>query len=132
MPIVGRDLKTEYMSGPSLVPAAAKTSSTNGIGVDFRDCGPEVISIVNLGVLGGGDNATCIVKLQEADADSSASYADITGATHTTATRTSDNTTDVLTIANRTKRYVRCVATLAGGSPSFCVACTLHSPKVSY
>jgi hypothetical protein len=128
----GHDIANEYVNGYSIAPAAAKTSSANGVGVDFRDCGPDVVSILNLGVLGGGDNATCIVKLQESAADSSGEYVDITGAVHATKSRTSDNSVDVLTIATRSKRYVRAVATLAGGSPSYCIGVTLHSPKSSY
>ena len=125
---VGRDFVNEYNSAQSVKPAVL-TSSTNGVGVDMQDCGPEVISVLSVGAA-SGTSATLDVKLQESDDNST--FTDISGATHTQLTDSDSNTTEVIQTAKRSKRYVRAVATLAGTSPSFATSVTLHAPKTSY
>lgn len=123
----GPDIVNEYQSGQSLIPAV-KTATENGSAVDFRDCGPEVFSVVTLGAA-SGTGPTCIVSLEES-ADNS-TWTAISGFAHTTLTDTSDNSLEVKS-AIRTKRYVRQVATIAGTTPSYAVAGALIGKKVSY
>lgn len=99
----------------------AVTSTTNGTGVDLQ-------GTINPGGRGfgawlavsaaSGTSPTCDVKIQESDDNST--FTDITGATFTQLTTTS---TGELIQVRTNKRYVRAVATLAGTSPSFTMAC---------
>ena len=133
----GKDIANEYARGVSIAPVV-KTASVNGTAVDFADCGPEVVSTLastaHLPIL--ETVGTCIVKLQEADDTTSASFADITSATHTTLTKTRQAATsdavEAKVFATRAKRYVRAVATIAGTSPSFTISVVLEAPKSSY
>jgi len=123
----GRDIANEYQNALSLAPKS-RTSTENGVGVDFRDCGPEVISVLTTGAI-SGTNTTCDVKLQES-ADNS-TFTDISDATHTQVTTANQH--EVIVTAARAKRYVRAVATLASDtSPTVLCCATLHAPKASY
>jgi hypothetical protein len=131
----GRDLANEYQSGISLAPAT-RTSSANGTGIDFRDCGPDVVSILSVASRAAvlETVGTCAIKLEESDNDSD--YTAITGATHTSVARvaqtSANDSIEVKCFATRSKRYVRAVATIAGTSPSFTFGVALAAPKSSY
>lgn len=122
----GKDLVTEYLISNSFAPAA-RTSTANGTAIDLADTGPELFAFLNNGTT-SGTSPTLDVKLQECDT-SGGTYSDITGATFTQLTAAGN---EVIRVANRTKRYVRAVATIAGTSPSFACAVTLIAPKQSY
>lgn len=123
----GKDLANEYKWGQSLV-SATRTSSGNGSAVDMQDCGPEVAAVLDVGTV-TGTTPTLDVKLQESDT-SGGTYSDISGATFTQVT--ASNNQQTIQVANRTKRYVRAVATIAGTSPSFPCSVQIVAPKQSY
>lgn len=123
----GRDIPNEYKNAYSIRPQTLD-STTNGVAVDFQDCGPEVVSVLTVGAV-SGTNATCDVKLQES-ADNS-SWSDVSSATHTQVTAANQH--EVIQTGIRSKRYVRAKATLAADdTPNFDTCVTLHSPKISY
>lgn len=123
----GKDLANECKWGQSLV-SATRTSSGNGSAVDMQDCGPEVVAVLDVGAV-SGTSPTLDVKLQESDT-SGGTYSDISGATFTQVT--ASNAQQTIQVANRTKRYVRAVATIAGTSPSFASCVLIAANKQSY
>jgi len=127
--LAGRDIVNEYKNGQALIPVSMN-ATTNGVGVDCRDCGPEVIAVLNVGAAGGA-NTTCDVRLEESSDNST--FTNISGATFTQLGNTSSNTLQVIKTAKRSKRYVRAVATMGGGgTAAYCVGVSIHAPKVSY
>jgi hypothetical protein len=126
-----------YFTSTQVVDPAAATSTVTSSSHDCRDCGPDVYVIASLGAA-TGTSPTCDVKLQEsrnensADPEAADAWSDITGATLTQMTGTSDNTLFTGQFHNRKERYVRAVATIAGTSPSFLLGIILMSRKTSW
>lgn len=104
------DLPTQATLSASVPPQVA-TSSQNGSSVDLIAADGNGFAMLFTGTVAGG--TTVGGKVQES-ADAS-SWSDIAGATFTNTT--TSNATQAIPF-QRTMRYVRCVVTLAGGSPS--------------
>lgn len=123
-----KDLANTHVFGQSLDPEV-RTASANGSGVDFRDCGPQVTAVLDVGAA-SGTNATLDITLEESDDDST--YTAISGASLTQVDQDGDNTQEAKTIFNRSKRYVRAVATIGGTTPSFACNVSLIARHMSY
>ncbi len=121
----GKDLVNDFLWGRTLTPAA-RTSSGNGTGIDLADTGPELYAILENGTT-SGTSPTLDVKIQESDDNST--FSDISGATFTQLTAAG---AERILVRNRTKRYVRAVATIGGTSPSFACMVLICAPKKSY
>lgn len=121
----GKDLVNDYAWGRTLTPAA-RTSTGNGTGIDLADTGPEFFGILENGTT-SGTAPTLDVKFQESDDNST--FTDISGAAFTQLTAAG---AERILVRNRTKRYVRAVATIGGTSPSFACMVLILSPKKSY
>lgn len=125
---MARDIANEYTNTLTVYPRNA-TKSFNGTGVDFNDHGPEVTAHLQYGIFEGG--TTLAVKLQESDDNDS--YSDITGGAFTSVADTDGNdSSETITIFNRSKRYVRAAVTLSGASPDVHMAVLLQGRKTSY
>ena len=124
----GKDLVTEYAYGNAPAIAARTSSLSTGSGVDLNDTGPEFFAFLNNGTT-SGTSPTLAVKLQESNVISS-DYTDISGATFTTLTAAGS---EMIRVANRTKRYVRAVSTHGGtDTPTFTWSVTIFAPNKSY
>ena len=99
------------------------TASADGSAVDLLQADNRCFAIQSVGAV-DGTTPTLAAKIQESDNGSS--WTDIPGATFTTVTAESN----VQTITfDRTKRYVRYVATVGGTTPSFLVAALIGQQK---
>lgn len=99
----------------NLFPSAARTATANGTGVDLQQYSGDVAVVLD-SAAGTGTTPTLDVKLQDS-ADNS-TFADITGATFTQVTGTASQQKIVVN-KDAARRYVRAVATIGGGTPSF-------------
>jgi len=102
--------------------AARKSASATGSDVDLKgyiNPGGRMMKAFISATGVSGTSPTMDVKIQEAD--STASYTDITGAAFTQLTTTGNEEIHFRT----NKRYVRAIATLAGTSPVFDVGVML-------
>lgn len=122
------DLANTTTLSQTLVPQTI-TTTTNGTGIDMLTAeGPFFVflSVGDIDVASG--NETYNFKVQESTDNST--FTDITGATFTAVT--ADNSKQVINVTNRSKRYVRGVATLAGTTPSAIVdMLVLHKKKIA-
>lgn len=109
------DLKNQTVVGTSLVSAAARNASANGTGVDcLLHDGPLHI-FYTCGAVTGSPTSV-VLTVEESDASGSG-YAAITNqSTDGTVDITAGSVAGFLTLKHRSKRYVRVVATLTGGS----------------
>lgn len=97
------------------------TSTVNGSSVDTLGYNSAAF-ILEVGAV-SGTSPTLDVKIQES-ADGSTGWTDVSGATFTQVTAA--NNSQILRVEdlnNTRKRYLRAVATIAGTSPSFALAC---------
>lgn len=118
------DLKNALIQKATLRPKA-ETATVNGVGIDLRDSQfNPFTAFLTVGAV-SGTSPTLNVKIQESDDDST--YSDITGATF--AQVTAANAEEAILVKNRSKRYVRAVATIAGTTPSFAVCCVVEAQK---
>lgn len=113
---VSIDQHNAISSAATINPAAARTTSTNGTGVDLANYAAATVVLVNGTVTDG----THTPKIQHSDDNSSFSDADTTtevsgSFTALTSSSTAGSVQEVSYIG--TKRYVRCVITVSG-SPS--------------
>ena len=124
------DLANEWTNGQGLPPQAiSSATNTDGTALDCRDCGPEVVSHIEVGANPGNDT-TIDVKLQESNDNST--FTDITGATHTQITGDSTNQHETIVAYNRTMRYVRQRWVTTGTSPTPICGGTLQARKTSF
>lgn len=99
----------------ALFPTAARTASADGSGVDIRDYVGKLKIILDAAA-GTGTTPTLDVKLQES-ADNT-TFNDIAGAVFTQVI-TAASLQSIGVSVDPAKRYIRAVATIAGGTPSF-------------
>jgi len=104
--------------GLVLAPAAQRTSTLTGTGIDVLDYEGVALAVLNASA-GTGTTPTLDVKLQHSDDDST--YADVTGGTFTQVTDAAETAgVQVLKVnVSELKRYVRVIGTIAGTTPSF-------------
>jgi hypothetical protein len=115
------DLPTNATLSASVSPQVA-TTTQNGSSVDLIAADGSGFAMLFTGTVAGG--TTVGGKVQES-ADAS-SWSDIAGATFTNTT--TSNAAQAVAF-QRTMRYVRCVVTLAGGSPSAGVCAAVGMQK---
>lgn len=125
------DLKNQYTSGISLTSAAARSASNNGTGVDcLLADGPIHIHYL-VGAITGSPTSV-VLTVEESDASGSG-YAAITNqSTDGTVDVTAGSVSGFLTLKHRSKRYVRVVHTITGGtSPTTLVtASVIYNKKI--
>jgi hypothetical protein len=121
MPSVARiaALLTPLQSG---VAGGAKTSTVTGSSVDCDGMTGSVVFTQQVDTV-SGTTPTLDGKVQES-LDGSTNWTDVSGATATQVTA-STNVQNI--VADRTKRYLRYVGTIAGTSPSFALSVTSHA-----
>jgi len=105
-------------TGVELAPAASRTSTLTGTGIDVLEYEGVALVLLNASV-GTGTSPTLDVKLQHSDDDST--YEDVTSGTFsqvTDAAETAGVKVMKLNVSDL-KRYLRIVGTIAGTTPSF-------------
>jgi hypothetical protein len=105
-------------TGVELAPAASRTSTLTGTGIDVLEYEGVALVLLNASA-GTGTNPTLDVKLQHSDDDST--YEDVTSGTFsqvTDAAETAGVKVMKLNVSDL-KRYLRVVGTIAGTTPSF-------------
>ncbi len=105
-------------TGVELAPAASRTSTLTGTGIDVLEYEGVALVLLNASA-GTGTNPTLDVKLQHSDDDSS--YEDVTSGAFsqvTDAAETAGVKVMKLNVSDL-KRYLRIVGTIAGTTPSF-------------
>jgi hypothetical protein len=105
-------------TGVELAPAASRTSTLTGNGIDVLEYEGVALVLLNASA-GTGTNPTLDVKLQHSDDDSS--YEDVTSGAFsqvTDAAETAGVKVMKLNVSDL-KRYLRIVGTIAGTTPSF-------------
>jgi len=105
-------------AGVELAPAASRTSTLTGTGIDVLEYEGVALVLLNASA-GTGTNPTLDVKLQHSDDDST--YEDVTSGTFsqvTDAAETAGVRVMKLNVSDL-KRYLRVVGTIAGTTPSF-------------
>lgn len=122
------DLANTSLFELSLVPAT-RTSSANGTGVDLLTAEGPFFALLSVGDIDlASADETYAFKIQESTDNST--FTDITGATFTAVT--ADNAKQIINVDNRSKRYVRAVATLGGTTPSCpCTVAILAKKKIA-
>jgi hypothetical protein len=105
-------------TGVELAPAASRTSTLTGTGIDVLEYEGVALVLLNASA-GTGTNPTLDVKLQHSDDDStyedvnSGAFSQVTDAAETAGVKVMKlNVSDL-------KRYLRVVGTIAGTTPSF-------------
>lgn len=105
-------------TGVELAPAASRTSTLTGTGIDVLEYEGVALVLLNASA-GTGTNPTLDVKLQHSDDDST--YEDVTSGTFsqvTDAAETAGVKVMKLNVSDL-KRYLRVIGTIAGTTPSF-------------
>lgn len=105
-------------TGVELAPAASRTSTLTGTGIDVLEYEGVALVLLNASA-GTGTNPTLDVKLQHSDDDST--YEDVTSGTFsqvTDAAETAGVKVMKLNVSDL-KRYLRVIGTMAGTTPSF-------------
>ena len=105
-------------TGVELAPAASRTSTLTGTGIDVLEYEGVALVLLNASA-GTGTNPTMDVKLQHSDDDST--YEDVTSGTFsqvTDAAETAGVKVMKLNVSDL-KRYLRVIGTIAGTTPSF-------------
>ena len=126
MPSIARApaLLTPLASG--ITAAANINTTTTGAAVDCDGMAGTVIFTQQSGTV-GGTTPTLDGKVQDS-ADGSTGWADVSGATATQVTASS-NVQNIVVDRSATKRYLRYVATVAGTSPTFALQVTCNAFK---
>lgn len=105
-------------TGVELAPAASRTSTLTGTGIDVLEYEGVALVLLNASA-GTGTSPTLDVKLQHSDDDST--YEDVNSGTFsqvTDAAETAGVKVMKLNVSDL-KRYLRVVGTIAGTTPSF-------------
>lgn len=113
----------------NLFATAARTSTTNGTGVDVSGL-EGLVEVVLDSAAGSGTTPTMDVKLQSS-ADNSTGWTDVGGAVFTQVAGTASQQKIQVNIS-KAKKYVRAVATIAGTTPSFTASVNMLGCKQYY
>lgn len=116
------DIANNAILGVGLAPITI-TASANGSSGDMINGDGPCFAVQQVGVV-SGTSPTLAGKIQESTDGST--WTDVSGATFTSVTASAN--TQAITF-ERTKRYVRYVATLGGTSPSFAVSAVVSQQK---
>src|SRR5947199_6028203 len=117
------DVANQAILGVGLAPQTITATATGSAGDMLAGDGP-CFAIQQIGTV-SGTTPTLAGKIQES-ADGSTNWTDVSGATFTTVTASTN--TQAITF-DRTKRYLRYVATVGGTTPSFAVAAVVSQQK---
>lgn len=117
------DIANQVILGVGLAPQTV-TSSTNGAAADMISGDGPCFAIQQIGTV-SGSSPMLAGKIQESD-DGLTGWSDINEATFTTVTA---STNYQAVTFQRTKRYLRYVATVDGSSPSFATAVIVSQQK---
>src|SRR5262245_6698099 len=118
-----QDVANQAILGAGLAPQTV-TATINGPAGDMLTGDGLCFAIQQIGTV-SGTSPTLAGKIQES-ADGSTNWTDISGATFTIVTASTN--TQVIAF-ERTKRYLRYVATVAGTTPNFAVAAFISQQK---
>jgi hypothetical protein len=118
-----QDVANQAILGVGAAPQTA-TSTVTGSAGDLLAGDGRCFAIQQVGTV-SGTSPTLDGKIQES-ADGSTNWTDITGATFTQVTASTNN--QAITF-DRTKRYVRYIGTIGGTSPSFALAVVISEQK---
>src|SRR5258706_15122417 len=118
-----QDVANEIILGVGLAPQTLTVTTNGGAGDMLVGDGP-CFAIQQIGTV-SGTSPTLAGKIQES-ADGSTNWTDVSGATFTTVSASTNNQAISF---DRTKRYLRYVATVGGTSPSFAVAVVVSQQK---
>jgi hypothetical protein len=108
---------------------ATMTSSTNGTSIDCIDTDGRMQAVCAVGTL-TGTTPTVAFTFEESDTGSG-SWTAVTNVVASGGTVSAANTIRLFSF-DRTKRYVRAVATVAGTTPSGSVSAVLIAEKKTY
>ena len=117
------DIANNALLGAGLAPQTL-SASANGSAIDMINADGPCFAVQQVGTV-SGTSPTLAGKIQES-ADGSTGWGDISGATFTTVTASTN--TQVINF-ERTKRYLRYVATIGGSSPGFAAAVLIGQQK---
>lgn len=102
-------------------------STKTGSAVDLQDYEGDIS--LSLDAEAGGSGITYAVKLTEADT-SGGSYTDVSGGAFTTTDANTALVEQLIVNSDKTKRFIKCVVTVAGGSGTGAVSVLgLAAPK---
>jgi hypothetical protein len=118
-----QDLANQMLLGVGEAPQTI-TASANGSAVDMISGDGLCSAIQQVGTV-SGTSPTLAGKIQES-ADGSTNWTDVTNAAFTSVTTSSNNQ---IICFERTKRYLRYVATIGGTSPSYALAVIIAEQK---
>jgi hypothetical protein len=117
------DVADQANLGQAAAPQTA-TSTVTGSAVDMIASDGKCFAVQSVGTV-SGTTPSLAGKFQES-ADGSSGWGDVTGATFTAVTAS----TNLQTISfDRTKRYLRYIGTITGTSPSFALAAVVGQQK---
>lgn len=116
------DLASNAILGVGLPPQTL-TGTTNGTSGDMINGDGSCCAIQQVGTV-GGTSPTLAGKIQEST--DASTWTDVAGAVFTTVTTTGNYQAIAF---ERTKRYLRSVATIGGTSPSIAVAVVISEQK---
>jgi hypothetical protein len=118
------DVKNQALIGASVYPVSVN-DTTNGTSIDMIDADGRCFATQVIGAV-GGTSPSLTGKIQESSDNST--WSDITGATFTAVTASSNLQTIVF---ERTKRYLRHYRTVSGTSPTFLLGVLIGEQKKS-
>jgi hypothetical protein len=116
------DVKNQALLGASVYPASVNDTN-NGSSVDMINADGRCFAIQVIGAV-TGTSPSLTGKIQESDDNST--WTDVTGATFTAVTASSNLQTIVF---DRTKRYLRHFRTVSGTTPAFLLGVLLGEQK---
>ena len=118
------DVQNNALIGVSVYPATVNDTN-GGSGIDMQDADGPCFAVQLIGTV-GGTSPSLAGKIQESSDNST--WTDVSGATFTAVTASSN--TQTITF-ERTKRYLRHHRTVSGTSPTFPLAVVIGEQKKS-
>ena len=118
------DVKNQALLGASVYPATVNDTN-NGSAIDLLEADGRCFAVQVIGTV-GGTGPSLAGKIQESSDNST--WTDVSGATFTAVTASSNVQTIVF---DRTKRYLRHHRTVSGTSPQFALSVLIGEQKKS-
>ena len=116
------DVKNQALLGASVYPASVN-DTTGGTGIDMLEADGRCFATQVIGAV-SGTTPSLTGKIQESDDNST--WSDVSGATFTAVTASSNLQTIVF---DRTKRYLRHHRTVSGTTPAFLLGVLIGEQK---
>ena len=121
--LLALSMRMRSMKKRASVYPATVNDTNNGLAVDLIDADGSCVAVQTVGAV-GGTTPSITGKIQES-ADNS-TWTDVSGATFTAVTASSNVQTIVF---ERTKRYLRYFRTVAGSGPTFALSVLIGEQK---